>query len=179
MDARCRIHHIDDRCCFAQRDDVTLSFWSGPPTADRIDTQRAVLERVIRLHGRLLSMTSFRIADLDMKVMRDGTIQPKFEALAKLVDGPLIAHALVVEGTGFAAAILRSSATSLAFLLRSKASTKVFETAQPAARWLATRRVGGEVEGEGAVLESFSSSILERMRESAASSQSIFPKSTR
>lgn len=125
-------------------------------------------------------MTSFRIADLDMKLMRDGTIQPKFEALAKLVDGPLVAHALVVEGSGFAAAILRSSATSLAFLLRSKASTKVFDTAQPAARWIATKRPNGEVEGEGAVLESFSNTILERMRaNAAAASPSIFPKSTR
>lgn len=180
MDARCRIHHIDERCCFAQRDDVTLSFWSGPPTAELIDTQRSVLERAIRQHKQILSMTSFRIADFDMKLMRDGTIQSRFEALAKLVDGPLVAHALVVEGTGFSAAILRSSATSLAFVLRSKVSTKAFDTPQSAARWLASRRPSGEVDGEGATLESFVTVILERMRAATvAPTGSIFPKSNR
>ncbi len=178
MDSRCRIHYIDSRCCFAQRDDVTLSFWQAAPTPELVDTQRSVLERVIRLHGKMLSMTSFRIADFDTKLMRDSTIQPKFEALTKLVDGPLIAHALVVEGTGFGAALLRSSATSLAFLMRSKVSTKAFDTPQPAARWLAARRPGGEVIGEGAVLESFASHIVERMHAAASPGGGVFSKSS-
>jgi hypothetical protein len=111
--------------------------------------------------------TSFRVSEFDPKSMRDNTLQAKIESLTKLIDGALLAHGIVVEGTGFGAALLRSSVTSLAFLLRSKVSSKAFDSVPPAAQWLATKRARPEHEAEAAALTAFAAEITARMNTAA------------
>lgn len=166
MDERCRIHHLERRCCFAQRDDVSLSFWQAPPTLELAEMQRVVLERVIAEHGRLMALTLFRFVHSQPSALRDAVLRWKFEDIARLVDGSLTAHALVIEVPGFASMFVHASATALGALMRSKVRTKVFSEPQSAARWLAEQREGGARPGEVEALSSLVAHIVERLRES-------------
>ena len=127
MDIRGKIHFVDEACCFASRDDVMFALWRGQPTAERLQHQRKCLEDAIKKYDRFWSLTAFRPENTSFSAFRAEDIRPQFDALAKLVDGHLHAHALVVEGGGFAAALIRSSATSLGFLFRSRVKTKSYE----------------------------------------------------
>lgn len=148
MDIRGKIHYTDEACCFATRDDVTLSMWRGQPTIDRLQHQKKVLEDAVKKYDRLLSLTAFRTATVDLGAFRGDELRPHFDALAKLVDGHLFAHTLVVEGTGFVASLIRSSVTSLGFVLRSRVKTKSHEDVMSAGLWLVGTREGGAKPGE-------------------------------
>lgn len=153
MDARSKIHHVDDRCCFASRDDVTLSIWRGAPTIDRIMAQRSVLERTLRLYDKVYSMTAFRASDMSMGQFTDEKLRAEFDRLGKLMDGPLAAHALVVIGTGFIAATLRSATVSLGMLMRNRVPNKSFEDLHAAGKWLVAQRAEGPRGGEEAAVD--------------------------
>jgi hypothetical protein len=143
MDARSKIHHVDDRCCFASRDDVTLSIWRGAPTMERIIAQRSVLERTLRLYDKVYSLTAFRAADMSMSQFTDDKLRLEFDKLGKMMDGPLAAHALVVIGTGFISATLRSATVSLGMLMRNRIPNKSFEDVFTAGKWLVAQRADG------------------------------------
>jgi hypothetical protein len=153
MDIRGKIHYIDEACCFASRDDVTLSIWRGKPTPERLKHQRKVLEDSIKRYDRIWSLTAFRPSGADFSSFRADETRPHFDALAKLVDGHLYAHCLVVDGTGFVAAVIRSSATSLGFLFRNRVKTKTFEEPYAAAKWLVSTRETGPKPGESEAVE--------------------------
>jgi hypothetical protein len=143
IDVRSKIHHVDECCCFATRDDVTLSVWRGPASFERIQAQKNVLERILRLHDRVYSLTSFRAEDIGMKQFTDDKLRVEFDKLGKLMDGPLAAHAMVIGGTGFVAATIRSAATSMGLLMRNRVSHKIFDDLIVAGRWLPTQRAEG------------------------------------
>lgn len=128
--------------------------------------QRVVLERVIEEHGRLMAMTSFRFVHSQPSAVRDAVLRWKFEDIARLVDGPLCAHALVIQVPGFASMFVHATATALGALMRSKVRTKVFSEPLSAVRWLAEQRSGGARPGEAEALSSLVAHIGERLRES-------------
>jgi hypothetical protein len=143
LDAHSKIHYVDDRCCFGSREDVTLSIWRGAPTMDRIAAQRSVLERCIARYKPVYSLTAFRAVDMTTAQLTDDRIRKEFEKLGKMMDGVLYAHALVIIGTGFIAATLRSAAVSLGMLMRSRVVIKSFDNIDVAGKWLVSQRQGG------------------------------------
>ncbi len=175
MDARSKIHHVDDRCCFASRDDVTLSIWRGSPTMERVTAQRSVLERTLRLYDRVYSLTAFRAADMSMGQFTDEKMRMEFDKLVKLMDGPLAAHALVVVGTGFIAATLRSATVSLGMMMRNRIPNKAFDDVFTAGKWLVAQRLDGARPGEDsavdALLHAMSSQLDARAPGSAPSAR--------
>lgn len=165
-DPRSKIHHVDERCCFASRDDVTLSIWRAAPTMDRIVAQRSVLERCLSRHDQVYSLTAFRAVDMNMGQFKDEHLRGEFDKLGKMMDGPLVAHALVIIGTGFVAATLRSATTSLGMIMRSRVTTKSFDDLHAGGKWLVTQRKGEpraqEAESIDALLRSMTTQLDER-----------------
>lgn len=135
-----QIHYLDGDCCFAQRADVSLSIWRRPPTPERVEAQRAALQSMLLTHPKILAVTAFRQVDMDMRRVIDRSTQREFEAVAKLVDQRLVAHALIVEGRDFAAMFVRATVSSLGFLMRSQGKAQVFERARDAIEWLVRQR---------------------------------------
>jgi len=158
IDTRSKIHHVDERCCFGARDDVTLSIWRGAPTMDRIMAQRSVLERCLARYDQVYSLTAFRSVDMSMGQFSDDRLRAEFDKLGKMMDGALVAHALVIIGSGFIAATLRSAAVSLGMVIRSRVVMKSFDDIYAGGRWLVSQRKGGarpqEAEGVEALLRS-------------------------
>ncbi|MFO0563543.1 MAG: hypothetical protein U0269_36300 [Polyangiales bacterium] len=172
VDTRSKIHHVDDRCCFGSRDDVTLSIWRGAPTMDRIMAQRSVLERCLARYDQVYSLTAFRSVDMSMGQFSDERLRAEFDKLGKMMDGPLVAHALVIIGTGFIAATLRSATVSLGMVIRSRVVTKSFDDIYAGGKWLVTQRKGEarpqEAEGIEALLRSMTAQLDERAAGSTA-----------
>lgn len=174
MDTRSKIYHLDDCCCFGARDDITLSLWRGLATIDRVMAQRDVLERTLRQHPRVYSLTAFRIEDMSMSNVLEPSVRAEFEKLAKMMDGPLAAHALVISGSGFIAATVRSAATSLGLLMRNRVTHKVFDHFVDGARWLPTQRSGGAKPGEIDAVESLARSMeLQLVARSSKATSSV------
>lgn len=134
------IHHVDEHCCFAQRGDVSLSIWRRAPTPDRVEAQRRALQAMLEEHPKILAITAFRHADMDMRRVIDRGTQREFEALAQLVDQRLVAHALIVEGRSFAATFVRATVAALGFMMRSQGAARVFERSTDAIEWLVRHR---------------------------------------
>jgi hypothetical protein len=170
MDARCKIHHVDERCCFATRDDVTVSVWRGIPTMDRIVAQRSVLERTLRLYDKVYSLTAIRASDMSMGQFSDDKMRVEFEKLSKLMDGSLVAHALVILGTGFIAATLRSVTVSLGMIMRSRVAGKSFDDVFAGSKWLVTQREGGPRAGEHDALDGLLRTVNAQLDSYATSS---------
>jgi hypothetical protein len=171
MDARSKIHHIDEACCFAARDDVTLSIWRAEASPSRVIAQRAVLERTLRLYDRVYSLTAFRAADMSMGQFTDAKLRVEFEKLGKMMDGPLAAHALVIIGTGFIAATVRSASVSMAMVMKQRVNNKVFDDLYTAARWLPTARPEGAKPGEVDAVEALARAMSAELDVRAAASK--------
>lgn len=172
MDARSKIHYVDDACCFGARDDVTLSVWRGAATPASVAAQRAVLERTLRLYDRVYSMTAFRAADMSLGQFTDTKLRVEFEQLGKMMDGPLAAHALVITGTGFIAATVRSASVSMAMVMKQRVNNKVFEDVVAAARWLPSQKPDGAKPGEVDAVEALVRAMNSELDKRAASGKS-------
>ncbi|MDP3277482.1 MAG: hypothetical protein Q8Q09_20010 [Deltaproteobacteria bacterium] len=140
MESQSTIAHIDEACAFGARENVTFSLWHGIPTVARVKAQRALFDRLLRTHDKLYSLTLFRLEAFSFKAMADSLVRPEFDAIARMLDGKLAAHTLVVEGDGFAAATVRSAATSVGFVFRSRVVSKSFNELGPAVQWLLSTR---------------------------------------
>lgn len=110
---------------------------------ERIIAQRSVLERTLRLYDKIYSLTAFRASDMSMSQFGDDKLRQEFDKLGKMMDGPLAAHALVVVGTGFVAATLRSASVSLGMLMRNRIPNKAFEDVYAGGKWLVAQRADG------------------------------------
>lgn len=167
------IHYTDAICSFASVDDVTLSLWRGPATKERVFAQRSVLESVTRRHSKIYSLTGFRTVDMGFKMMPNDEVRPEFERLVQIVDGKLVAHAFIIEGDGFMASLVRSSATSLATMFRKgRTINRTFSEPYAGGEWLATAREGGAMLGQGAMLVSTLRVMNARLDENNAPAKS-------
>lgn len=132
-DAKAEIVQIGDGIVVAQIGNVCAALWRKKPTKERFDLQRACLAAAVAKHpGR----TAF------LCLVEPGTEPPDDEirkASSAMISGHgenLKAVAIVVEGTGFKAAISRTVLSGIVFLIRSPSPIKYFESAASGAAWL-------------------------------------------
>ncbi len=137
---------------------VVVARWLAAPTAGDIQRMRAVLRPFVSRFDAFCSLNVVDIAHASSPMPDDArrevaSTQREFESRQRGL-------ANVIEGEGFWAASLRSVASGLAFMSRVKFEQRIFDTLDPAARWLGTLmppqavdvadviRVGARLRGE-------------------------------
>lgn len=132
-DGKAELVQIGDGIVLAQIGPVCVAIWRTQPTAERFEIQRSCLQAAVKKRP---GNTVF------MCVVEAGT-EPPDENIRKASSnmvtdlGPdLKAVALVIEGTGFKAAISRTVLSGIVFLIRSPTPIKYFESAASGAAWL-------------------------------------------
>lgn len=132
-DAKAEIVQVGDGVVVAQIGHVCVALWRKKPTKERFEIQRACLAAAVAKHP---ARTAF------LCLVEPGTEPPDDDirkASSTMVSGHganLKAVAIVIEGTGFKAAISRTVLSGIVFLIRSPSPIKYFEAASSSAAWL-------------------------------------------
>lgn len=116
-------------------DDVVAGFWQRTfDLALARELRRALVEACDRHPGPVL-LTGFQTAQLDARAFGDERVRAELVALARDVIPRVRAYALVVEGTGFAAAALRAGSAGITLLARSPCPCRTFRDLASASAW--------------------------------------------
>jgi hypothetical protein len=131
---KAEIVRVGDGIVFAQVGNVSVAIWRKKPTPDRFEIQRSCLDAAVKRNaGRAVFMC----------VVEAGT-EPPDEDVRKASSAMVTSHgpnlkavSIVVEGTGFKAAISRTVLSGIVFLIRTPSPIKYFESPASGAAWLA------------------------------------------
>jgi hypothetical protein len=132
-DAKAEIVQVGDGVVVAQIGNVCAALWRKKPTPERFEIQRACLAAAVAKHpGRTVFMC----------LVEAGT-EPPDDVVRKASSSMITGHgpnlkavAIVIEGSGFKAAISRTVLSGIVFLIRSPSPIKYFESAASGASWL-------------------------------------------
>lgn len=125
---------VGDGIVVGQVGNVCIALWRKKPTPERFEIQRACLEAAVKkTPGKIVFLC----------LVEAGT-EPPDENIRKASSAMITGHganlkavAIVVEGTGFKAAISRTVLSGIVFLIRTPSPIKYFESAASGAAWLA------------------------------------------
>ncbi len=122
-----------DGLVMAQVGNVCVALWRKKPTVERFRIQKRYLDDAVRARPGEVAF---------LCIVEPGT-EPPDEDVRKASSEMVSAHgtnlrcmALVIEGTGFRAAITRSVLSGIVLLVRSPAPVKYFDTPTSAAEWM-------------------------------------------
>ncbi len=151
--------YIDDDHCVRTLGDVIVTFTKAPPSSVYLETWATEADRVVRQCGSLVVYTVIsRLAPA-----------PSEEAKAEIRkvmtrhDGKVRGVAYVVEGSGFAAAAMRSALTLIGFVARYSYPQKTVASVAEGSRWVAGLP-GGDATGAGLVSKEKLDALVESMR---------------
>lgn len=128
--------YANEACAFGVVEDLNLAIWRGAATTESVQTQRTILERIIGTKKQLRALTWLRWNSIQILSFAQPGVREGFEAMTKRLDGVLTKHAVVLSGSGFLAAGIRSGLTSLGMLLQQRVRTEYFSEPEAAVRWL-------------------------------------------
>jgi hypothetical protein len=132
-DGKAELVQIGDGIVVAQVGPVCAALWRKKPTADRFEIQRRCLQAAVKK----------RPGEIAFLCLVEAGTEPPDDAIRKASSNmitdlgeDLKAVAIVIEGSGFKAAISRTVLSGIVFLIRSPSPIKYFESAASAAVWL-------------------------------------------
>jgi hypothetical protein len=115
---------------------VCVALWRKKPTPERFRIQKQYLDEAVRARPGEVAF---------LCIVEPGS-EPPDEDVRKASSEMVSAHgtnlkcvALVIEGTGFRAAITRSVLSGIVLVIRSPAPVKYFDTPSSAAEWMRDR----------------------------------------
>jgi len=133
-DGKAELVQIGDGIVVAQIGPVCAAIWRKQPTADRFEIQRSCLHAAVKKRpGNTVFMCLVEAGTEPP----DDNIRKASSTMVTDLGQDLKAVAIVIEGTGFKAAISRTVLSGIVFLIRSPSPIKYFESAASGAAWLA------------------------------------------
>lgn len=115
---------------------VLISVWSGAPTLERLRALSATERELLSRHPGGIGV--FSVVDLESTKIPSMSDEVREETVRISREfGPrTLASAHVLEGTGFWVAAARSAHAGVQLLSRQKHPSKVFDSVDPASRWM-------------------------------------------
>ncbi len=151
--------YIDDDHCVRALGDVIVTFTKAPPSAIYLAAWAAEADRIVRHRGSLVVCTVIsRVAPAPSEEAK-AEIRKVMTRHKDKVRGV----SYVVEGTGFAAAAVRSALTLISLVARYPYPQKIFSTVSEGSRWIAGLD-GGNASERATVSERELDALIESMR---------------
>ncbi|MET0794164.1 MAG: hypothetical protein ABW061_21765 [Polyangiaceae bacterium] len=146
-DGRAQLVQVGDGIVVAQIGPVCAALWRKKPTPDRFEIQRSCLQAAVKKNpGNTVFLC---VVEAGTEPPEDN-IRKASSSMITDLGQDLKAVAIVVEGSGFKAAISRTVLSGIVFLIRTPSPIKYFESCASGAAWLAQfvplGNIGGFVE---------------------------------
>jgi len=132
-DGKAELIQIGDGIVVAQIGPVCAALWRKKPTADRFEVQRRCLQAAVKKRPGDTVFLCLVEAGTEPP---DDNIRKASSTMITDLGQDLKAVAIVIEGSGFKAAISRTVLSGIVFLIRSPSPIKYFESAASGAAWL-------------------------------------------
>lgn len=132
-DGKAELVQIGDGIVVAQIGPVCACLWRKKPTPERFEIQRRCLEAAVKKRPGNTVFLCLVEAGTEPP---DDNIRKASSTMITDLGQDLKAVAIVVEGTGFKAAISRTVLSGIVFLIRTPSPIKYFESAASGAAWL-------------------------------------------
>ncbi|MEW5853876.1 MAG: hypothetical protein AB2A00_34195 [Myxococcota bacterium] len=112
---------------------LVLSLWRVTPTVEQVEKLRRAVNTALARHPKGMGLVV--IAQLPASPPAEDA-RKSFIALTEEAQSGMKAAAVVAEGKGFGAAVVRSVTTGVVLLARSRVPTRVFAESPEASAWL-------------------------------------------
>jgi hypothetical protein len=143
-DGKAELVQLGDGIVVGQIGPVCAALWRKQPTAERFEIQRSCLQAAVKKRPRNTVFMCLVEAGTEPP---DDNIRKASSSMITDLGEELKAVAIVIEGTGFKAAISRTVLSGIVFLIRSPSQIKYFESAASGAAWLSQFVAIGSVAG--------------------------------
>lgn len=136
MRARSNVMHSGDGLVMAELRGVSIAIWRRKPNHELFEVQRKCLDEVVAKNRGKAAFVC----------VVEPTAEPPDDDIRKASSLMISAHeknlkcvALVIEGTGFRAAITRTVLSGIVMLIRSPAPIKFFDIPKSACIWVSSQ----------------------------------------